>query len=94
MHHSSNTVYCLLRCWPYFAVNEVRECEPEELEGRLEECNGDPEVHGAWQLIYHHCPLHVGSFPVHNITENEMGTLGGTGFVARPINSILYVYIS
>lgn len=33
-------------------VNKVRECEPEELEGRLEECNGDPEVHGACQLVF------------------------------------------
>ncbi|CBJ32057.1 putative methylene tetrahydrofolate dehydrogenase [Ectocarpus siliculosus] len=37
---------------------EVRECDPEELEARLEECNGDPEVHGV--MIYY--PV-FGAFP-------------------------------
>lgn len=31
---------------------QVRECEPEELEARLEECNADPEVHGASRYIF------------------------------------------
>lgn len=37
---------------------EVRECEPEELEEKLEECNDDPEVHGV--MIYY--PV-FGAFP-------------------------------
>ncbi|CAN0375413.1 unnamed protein product, partial [Ectocarpus sp. 8 AP-2014] len=37
---------------------QVRECDPEELEARLEECNGDPEVHGV--MIYY--PV-FGAFP-------------------------------
>lgn len=41
----------------------MRECEPEELEARLEEVNDDPEIHGEGNVFcLKHCVIMDGLF--------------------------------